>query len=69
MGREVVLRKQNQRDGDHRWQKDGVYIHFSATDIYQRRINKPMGYGSRGCPQIVSKVVPHLRFLHHLEYD
>ena len=26
-----------------RWLKDKVYIHFSATDIYQRRINKPAG--------------------------
>lgn len=26
-----------------RWLIDGVYIHFSATDIYQRRFNKPQG--------------------------
>lgn len=24
-----------------RWLKDGTYVHFSATDIYQRRPNKP----------------------------
>lgn len=26
-----------------RWLIDGVYIHFSATDIYQRRFNRPEG--------------------------
>ena len=26
-----------------RWLKDGIYVHFSATDIYQRRFNKPQG--------------------------
>lgn len=25
------------------WQKNGTYVHFSATDIYQRRFNKPSG--------------------------
>lgn len=29
--------------GIMRWLKDGDYVHFSATDIYQRRINKPDG--------------------------
>lgn len=27
--------------GIMRYLKDGVYVHFSATDIYQRRLNKP----------------------------
>lgn len=27
--------------GIMRFLKDGVYVHFSATDIYQRRVNKP----------------------------
>lgn len=27
--------------GIMRWLKDKIYIHFSATDIYQRRTNKP----------------------------
>ena len=27
--------------GIMRWLKDGQYVHFSATDIYQRRSNKP----------------------------
>lgn len=26
-----------------RWLKDGLYVHFSATDIYQQRINKNSG--------------------------
>ena len=29
--------------GIMRWLKDGQYVHFSATDIYQRRVNKPAG--------------------------
>lgn len=29
--------------GIMRWLEDGNYIHFSATDIYQRRKNKPAG--------------------------
>lgn len=29
--------------GIMRWLKDGTYVHFSATDIYQRRANKPGG--------------------------
>ncbi len=28
--------------GIMRWLKDKVYVHFSATDIYQRRFNKPV---------------------------
>lgn len=27
--------------GIMRWIKDNIYVHFSATDIYQRRANKP----------------------------
>ena len=29
--------------GVMRWLKDGTYVHFSATDIYQKRSNKPAG--------------------------
>lgn len=29
--------------GVMRWLKDGKYVHFSATDIYQRRKNRPAG--------------------------
>ena len=29
--------------GIMRWLTDGVYVHFSATDIYQRRANRPAG--------------------------
>lgn len=29
--------------GIMRWLKDKIYVHFSATDIYQRRANKPSG--------------------------
>ena len=29
--------------GIMRWLKDGIYVHFSAADIYQRRSNKPGG--------------------------
>lgn len=25
------------------WLKNGIYVHFSATHIYQRRVNKPQG--------------------------
>lgn len=27
--------------GIMRWLRDGIYVHFSATDIYQRRVNRP----------------------------
>lgn len=37
--------------GIMRWLKDGIYVHFSAADIYQRRSNKPgsgmYGYNAR----------------------
>jgi len=29
--------------GIMRWLKDNIYVHFSATDIYQQRSNKPAG--------------------------
>ena len=29
--------------GIMRWLKDGTYVHFSASDIYQRRANRPQG--------------------------
>src|SRR3989344_6739260 len=29
--------------GIMRWLKDNIYVHFSATDIYQRRANRPAG--------------------------
>jgi hypothetical protein len=40
--------------GIMRWLKDGVYVHFSATDIYQRRTNKPAsGMGAVDAGNIV----------------
>ena len=40
--------------GIMRWLKDGEYVHFSATDIYQRRANKPYsGMGAIDARNIV----------------
>ena len=36
-----VAQTQAKELGILRWLKDGTYVHFSATDIYQRRTNKP----------------------------
>lgn len=36
-----VAQTQAKELGIMRWLKDGKYVHFSATDIYQRRSNKP----------------------------
>ena len=36
-----VAQTQAKEMGIMRFLKDGVYVHFSATDIYQRRLNKP----------------------------
>ncbi len=36
-----VAQTQAKELGIMRYLKDGVYVHFSATDIYQRRVNKP----------------------------
>lgn len=36
-----VAQTQAKELGIMRWLKDGTYVHFSATDIYQRRVNKP----------------------------
>jgi hypothetical protein len=42
--------------GIMRFLKDGNYVHFSATDIYQRRNNKPnTGMGAIDARQIVTK--------------
>jgi hypothetical protein len=42
--------------GIMRWLKDGNYVHFSATDIYQRRANKPAGgMGAADARAIVAK--------------
>lgn len=42
--------------GIMRWLIDGVYIHFSATDIYQRRYNKPQaGMAAVDARQILRK--------------
>ena len=42
--------------GIMRWLKDKVYVHFSATDIYQKRSNKPDGgMGAIDARGIVSK--------------
>lgn len=39
-----------------RWLKDGIYVHFSATDIYQKRINKPSaGMVAYDARSIISK--------------
>lgn len=40
--------------GVMRWLKDGVYVHFSATDIYQQRANRPAsGMGAMDARNIV----------------
>jgi hypothetical protein len=36
-----VAQTQAKELGIMRWLKDRIYVHFSATDIYQRRSNKP----------------------------
>jgi len=42
--------------GIMRWLKDGQYVHFSATDIYQQRFNKPdAGMGAIDAREIVRK--------------
>lgn len=38
-----VAQTQAKELGVMRFLKDGQYVHFSATDIYQRRANKPQG--------------------------
>lgn len=38
-----VAQTQAKELGIMRWLTDGVYVHFSATDIYQRRSNRPGG--------------------------
>jgi len=44
--------------GVMRWLKDGIYIHFSATHIYQRRSNKPRsGMNGIECFKIAQKGV------------
>lgn len=40
------------------WLKNGVYVHFSASHIYQRRINKPLGgMGGVNCFDIAKQGV------------
>lgn len=42
--------------GIMRFLKDGIYVHFSATDIYSRRANKPAGgMGAVDARSIVAK--------------
>lgn len=43
--------------GIMRFLKDGVYVHFSATDIYQRRDPKISGMGAINARQIATKGV------------
>lgn len=38
-----VAQTQAKELGIMRWLTDGTYVHFSATDIYQRRVNRPGG--------------------------
>lgn len=38
-----VAQTQAKELGIMRWLTDGTYVHFSATDIYQRRSNRPGG--------------------------
>jgi len=38
-----VAQTQAKEFGIMRYQTDNVYVHFSATDIYQRRANRPAG--------------------------
>ena len=47
-----VAQTQAKELGIMRWLKDGNYVHFSATDIYQRRANKP--YGGMGAIDVRS---------------
>lgn len=44
--------------GIMRYLKDGIYVHFSATDIYQRRANKPdSGMGGPDARKIATEGV------------
>lgn len=48
-----VAQTQAKELGIMRYLTDGVYVHFSATDIYQRRTNRPgTGMGSEDVRQI-----------------
>lgn len=51
-----VAQTESKELGIMRFLKDGNYVHFSATDIYQRRVNKPEGgMGARDVRDIVRK--------------
>lgn len=53
-----VAQTQAKELGIMRWLKDNNYVHFSATDIYQRRANKPApGMGAADVRKIVSEGV------------
>lgn len=53
-----VAQTQAKELGIMRYLTDGTYVHFSATDIYQRRSNRPgAGMGSDDVRQIASKGV------------
>lgn len=51
-----VAQTQAKELGIMRFLKDGVYVHFSASDIYQRRANKPgAGMGSADVRAVVKR--------------
>lgn len=53
-----VAQTQAKEMGIMKFLKDGVYVHFSASDIYQRRANKPDGgMGAIDARQIASQGV------------
>lgn len=53
-----VAQTQAKELGIMRYQTDNVYVHFSATDIYQRRENKPFGgMGAADARKIVAQGV------------
>ena len=58
--------------GIMRWLKDGIYVHFSATDIYQQRANKPsagMNAADARMAQIKYLVVHHTSVPHRHNPD
>lgn len=53
-----VAQTESKEMGIMKWLKDGVYVHFSATHIYQRRVNKTSsGMGAVDCRAIASQGV------------
>lgn len=53
-----VAQTQAKEMGIMRWLTDGIYVHFSAADIYQRRANRPgLGMGSADVRRIATEGV------------